>query len=164
MDLVIPDFGLLFWTGIVFCSLLFLLAKYAWKPILGAVNAREQKIAESLELAEKTKIEMQALQAENEALLKEARAERDKMLNEAKKQADKFIDESKNKAKEEAQKIITSAKESIQNEKAAAMSELKTHVGALSLEIAEKIIQNELSTNGKQKALIDKFVDNINMN
>ena len=164
MDLVLPDYGLLFWTGIVFCSLLFLLAKYAWKPILGAVNAREQKIAESLELAEKTKIEMQALQAENEALLKEARVERDKMLNEAKKQADNFIDEAKGKAKEEAQKIIISARESIQNEKSAAMRELKTHVGALSIEIAEKIIQNDLSGNGKQEALINKFVDNINMN
>jgi len=164
MDLVLPDFGLLFWTGLVFCSLLFLLAKFAWKPILGAVNAREQKIADSLELAEKTKQEMQTLKAENDALLKQARIERDKMLNEARIQADKFVEEAKAKAKEEAQKIVNSAKESIENEKAAAMSELKTHVGAISLEIAEKLLQSELSSDGKQKALIEKFVDNINMN
>ena len=164
MDLVLPDFGLLFWTGLVFCSLLFLLAKFAWKPILGAVNAREQKIAEALDLAEKTKAEMKTLKAENEALLKEARAERDKMLKDAKKQADSFIDDSKGKAKEEALKIITDARDSIQNEKNAAITELKSHVGALSIEIAEKIIQNELSKDEKQKALVDKILDKTNMN
>jgi F-type H+-transporting ATPase subunit b len=164
MDLVLPDFGLLFWTGLVFCSLLFLLAKFAWKPILGAVNAREQKITEALDLAEKTKAEMKTLKAENEALLKEARAERDKMLKEAKKQADSFIDDSKGKAKEEALKIITDARDSIQNEKNAAISELRSHVGALSIEIAEKIIQNELSKDEKQKALVDKILDKTNMN
>jgi F-type H+-transporting ATPase subunit b len=164
MDLVLPDFGLLFWTGLVFCSLLFLLAKFAWKPILGAVNARDQKITEALDLAEKTKAEMKTLKAENEALLKEARAERDKMLKEAKKQADSFIDDSKGKAKEEALKIITDARDSIQNEKNAAISELRSHVGALSIEIAEKIIQNELSKDEKQKALVDKILDKTNMN
>ena len=164
MDLVLPDFGLLFWTGLVFCSLLFLLAKFAWKPILGAVNAREQKIAEALDLAEKTKAEMKTLKAENEALLKEARAERDKMLKDAKKQADSFIDDSKGKAKDEAQKIITDARDSIHKEKNAAITELKSHVGALSIEIAEKIIQNELSKDEKQNALVDKILDKTNMN
>ena len=164
MDLVLPDFGLLFWTGLVFCSLLFLLAKFAWKPILGAVNAREEKISEALDLAEKTKAEMKTLKAENEALLKEARAERDKMLKDAKKQSDSIIDDSKGKAKEEALKIITDARDSIQNEKNAAISELKSHVGALSIEIAEKIIQNELSKDEKQKALVDKILDKTNMN
>ena len=164
MDLVLPDFGLLFWTGLVFCSLLFLLAKFSWKPILGAVNAREEKIAEALDLAEKTKAEMKTLKAENEALLKEARAERDKMLKDARKQADSYIDDSKGKAKEEALKIITDARDSIQNEKNAAITELKSHVGALSIEIAEKIIQNELSKDEKQKALVDKILDKTNMN
>ena len=164
MDLILPDLGLLFWTGIVFCTLLFILTKFAWKPILGAVNAREQKISEALELAEKTKVEMKALQSENENLLKEARAQRDSMLKDAKNAADKLIEESKDKAKLEADKIVVAAKEAIKNEKLQAMSELKTHVAGLSLEIAEKIIRGELSSDDKQKALAEKMADDINMN
>ena len=164
MDLILPDFGLLFWTGLVFCCLLFILTKFAWKPILGAVNAREQKISEALELAEKTKVEMQTLKSENEALLKEARAQRDSMLKDAKTAADKMIEEAKEKAKSEAQKIVNSAKETITNEKLQAMNELKTHVAGLSLEIAEKIIRTELSSDDKQKALAEKMADDINMN
>ena len=83
MDLILPDYGLLFWTGLVFCLLLFLLAKYAWKPILNAVNAREQKIQEALDLADKTRAEMQLLNAENEKILKEARSERDSLIKDA---------------------------------------------------------------------------------
>jgi F-type H+-transporting ATPase subunit b len=164
MDLILPDFGLLFWTGIVFCCLLFILTKFAWKPILGAVNAREQKITEALELAEKTKSEMHALKSENDALLKEARAQRDSMLKDAKNSADKMIEEAREKAKAEAQKIVNAAKETITNEKLQAMHELKTHVAGLSLEIAEKIIRTELSSDDKQKALAEKMADDINMN
>ena len=164
MDLVTPDLGLLFWTGLVFSLLLFVLTKFAWKPILGAVNAREQKISEALELAEKTKVEMKALQSENENLLKEARAQRDSMLKDAKNASDKLIEESKDKAKLEADKIVIAAKEAIKNEKLQAMSELKTHDAGLSLEIAEKIIRGELSSDDKQKALAEKMAEDINMN
>jgi F-type H+-transporting ATPase subunit b len=164
MDLVTPDLGLLFWTGLVFSLLLFVLTKFVWKPILGAVNAREQKISEALELAEKTKAEMKALQSENENLLKEARAQRDSILKDAKNSADKLIEESKDKAKLEADKIVTAAKEAINNEKLQAMSELKTHVAGLSIEIAEKIIRIELSSDDKQKALAEKMAEDINMN
>ncbi|MBM3452981.1 MAG: F0F1 ATP synthase subunit B [Bacteroidetes bacterium] len=164
MDLVTPDLGLLFWTGLVFCLLLFVLTKFAWKPILKMVNEREQKISEALDLAEKTKAEMQAMQSENEALLKEARAQRDSMLKDAKNVSDKMIEEAKEKAKSEAQKIVNSAKDSINSEKLQAMNELKTHVAGLSLEIAEKIIRTELSTDDKQKALAEKMADDINMN
>ncbi|MFM7661578.1 MAG: F0F1 ATP synthase subunit B [Bacteroidota bacterium] len=164
MDLVTPDLGLLFWTGLVFCLLLFVLTKFAWKPILKMVNEREQKISEALDLAEKTKAEMQAMQSENEALLKEARAQRDSMLKDAKNVSDKMIEEAKEKAKSEAQKIVNSAKDSINSEKLQAMNELKTHVAGLSLEIAEKIIRTELSSDDKQKALAEKMADDINMN
>jgi F-type H+-transporting ATPase subunit b len=164
MDLILPDLGLLFWTALVFCILLFLLAKFAWKPILSAVNAREQKITEALELAEKTRSEMQALQAENDKILKEARAERDNILREAKEAANQMIEAAKSKSKSEADKIVENARHTINSEKAAAMAELKTHVAALSLEIAEKVIRGELASDDKQKALADKLVGDINMN
>lgn len=164
MDLILPDLGLLFWTGIVFCTLLFILTKFAWKPILGAVNAREQKISEALELAEKTKAEMKALQSENENLLKEARAERDNILKEAKEAGNTMIEAAKSKSKLEADKIVEAARLSINSEKAAAMEELKNHIATLSLEIAEKVVRGELASDDKQKALADKFANDINLN
>jgi F-type H+-transporting ATPase subunit b len=164
MDLIIPDLGLLFWTGIVFCCLLFLLAKFAWKPILNAVNAREQKISEALELAVKTQAEMKALKAENDQILKEARAERDSILKEAKEAASHMIEEAKSKSKVEAQKIVESARLNINSEKAAAIAEIKTHVATLAVEIAEKVVRGELASDEKQKALAEKLAGDIQMN
>ena len=153
MDLILPDLGLLFWTGIVFCCLLFLLAKFAWKPILNAVNAREQKIAESLELAVKTQAEMKALKAENDQILKEA-----------KDAANHMIEEAKTKSKVEAQKIVEAARLNINSEKAAAIAEIKTHVATLAIEIAEKVVRGELASDEKQKALAEKLAGDIQMN
>ena len=164
MDLILPDLGLLFWTGIVFCCLLFLLAKFAWKPILNAVNAREQKISESLELAVKTQAEMKALKAENDQILKEARAERDNILKEAKDAANHMIEDAKNKSKVEAQKIVEAARLNINSEKAAAIAEIKTHVATLAIEIAEKVVRGELASDEKQKALAEKLAGDIQMN
>jgi F-type H+-transporting ATPase subunit b len=164
MDLILPDYGLLFWTGLVFCLLLFLLAKYAWKPILNAVNAREQKIQEALDLADKTRAEMQELQAENEKILKEARSERDALIKDAQEIANKLVDEAKNKAKIEANKIVESAKVIISMEKAAAITDLKNQLAGYSLSIAEKIVRGDLASDEKQKALANKLADDINMN
>lgn len=158
------SFGLFFWQALLFIGLLLLLRKFAWKPILGAVNEREEKISESLDLAEKTKQEMLALQSQNENLLKEARAERDSMIKDAKETANKMVEEAKGKAKDEAEKVMTSARESINAEKVAAISELKTQVASFSIEIAEKLVRSELSEADKQKALADKLAGDINMN
>jgi F-type H+-transporting ATPase subunit b len=164
MDLILPDLGLLFWTGIVFCLLLFLLAKFAWKPILNAVNAREQKISEALELAVKTQAEMKALKAENDQILKEARAERDNILKEAKEAANAMVEDAKTKSKIEAQKIVEAARLNINSEKAAAIAEIKTHVATLAVEIAEKVVRGELASDEKQKALAEKLAGDIQMN
>ena len=164
MDLIIPDLGLLFWTGIVFCLLMFLLAKFAWKPILNAVNAREQKISEALDLAVKTQVEMKALKAENDQILKEARAERDNILKEAKEAANTMIEDAKSKSKVEAQKIVEAARLNINSEKAAAIAEIKTHVATLAVEIAEKVVRGELASDEKQKALAEKLAGDIQMN
>ena len=164
MDLVTPDLGLLFWTGLVFCLLLFVLTKFAWKPILNAVNTREQNITDALELAEKTKAEMQALKAENDQILKAARAERDQILKEAKEAANGMIEDAKGKAKYEAAKIVESARQNINSEKAAAMAEIKSHVANLSLEIAEKVVRHELSSDDKQKSLATQLAGEIKMN
>ncbi len=164
MDLILPDFGLLIWTSIVFGLLLIVLVKFIWKPILSAVNTREQNIAESLELAVKTKAEMVALQAQNENILKEARAERDAIVKDARETANKMIEDAKSNSKSEADKIIVAAQQAIQAEKAAAMSEIKAQIATLSIDIAEKIVKSELASDDKQKALASKLAEDINLN
>ena len=164
MDLITPDLGLMFWTGLVFLLLMFVLTKFVWKPILAAVNSREQSITASIELAEKTMSEMKALQAQNEDLLKEARAERDSIVKDAREIATKMVDDSKNTAKVEAEKIINSAREAVNNEKTAALAEIKTQIAILSIEIAEKVVKGELSSADKQKALSEKLAADFNLN
>lgn len=164
MDLITPDLGLMFWTGLVFLLLMFVLTKFVWKPILAAVNSREQSITASLELAEKTMNEMKALQAQNEDLLKEARAERDSIVKDAREIAAKMVDDSKNTAKVEAEKIINSAREAVNNEKTAALAEIKTQIAILSIEIAEKVVKGELSSADKQKALSERLAADFNLN
>jgi F-type H+-transporting ATPase subunit b len=164
MDLILPDFGLLIWTSIVFGLLLVVLVKFIWKPILSAVNTREQNIAESLELAVKTKAEMVALQAQNENILKEARAERDAIVKDARETAIKMVEDAKANSKTEADKIIVAAQQAIQTEKAAAMSEIKAQIASLSIDIAEKIVKTELASDDKQKALASKLAEDINLN
>ncbi len=164
MELITPSVGTIFWGTVVFTLLIFILAKYAWKPMLKAVNDREESIADSLALAEKTKLEMMQLQAENENLLKEARVERDKIIKEANEASKQLVAEAKDKSKVEADKIITDAHKAITIEKNSAMAEIKNHVAALSLEIAEKIIRGELSSDDKQKALANQLADDISLN
>ena len=164
MDLILPDFGLLFWTALVFCILLFILAKFIWKPILGAVNAREQKITEALDLAVKTKAEMKEMQAQNENLYKEARAERDAILKDAKEVAMKMLEDAKSTSKKESDKIVAAARIVIEEERNTAISELKSQVALFSIEIAEKIVRADLSSDEKQKALAEKMAGDINLN
>jgi len=164
MDLITPNIGLVFWTGLVFLLLLFILTKFVWKPVLGAVNTREKNISEALELAVKTKAEMVALHAQNENLLKEARAERDAIVKDAREVSNRMIEEAKANAKHEADKMLVAAHSAIQNEKAAAMSELRAHVAELSIDIAEKIVRTELASDEKQKSLASKLAEDINLN
>lgn len=162
--LITPALGQIIWGGLVFLILLFLLKKFAWKPMLTAVNEREKSIAESIALADSTKAEMKQLQAQNESLLRDARIERDNMIKEATETGKRIIQESKDTAKVQFEKIVAEAQEVIKSEKAAAIADLKTQVASLSLEIAEKVIKGELASNDKQKALADKLAGDISLN
>jgi F-type H+-transporting ATPase subunit b len=154
----------MFWTSLVFVILLFLLAKFAWKPILKSVKEREVKIESALEASEKARTEMALLKSQNEDLRKEALVERDALLKEAREIKDKMVAEAKVTAKEEGERIIESAREAIKNEKMAAVIEIKNQVATLSIEIAEKIVKEKLSTDEKQKTLVDGLVEEINLN
>ena len=164
MDLVTPSLGLMIWTSLVFIILMVLLSKFAWKPILKAVGERESKIDEALKAADNAKMEMAKLKSENADMGKEALAERDALLKEAREIKDQIVADAKGAAKEASEKIITTAREEIKAEKVAAMSEIKNQVAVLSIEIAEKIVKEQLSSDGKQKALVDNLIDDVNLN
>ena len=166
MEKLLEEFslGLFFWQTLLFVGLLFLLKKYAWGPILSAVNEREEGIKSALSAAEKAKKEMENLQADNQKLLKEARAEREAMLKEARELKEKMIGDAKGEAKQEAAKLITMAQAAIETEKKAAISDLKSQVADLSISIAEKVLGEELSSNEKQEKLVESMLDDAGLN
>ena len=147
--------GLFVWQTVLFLALLFLLRKYAWKPILGAVEEREEGIKNALEAADNAKKDMETLKADNERILREAKAERDSILKEAREIKETIITEAKIQASEEADKVLASAREQINNEKLAAITELKNQVADLSIDIAEKVLKSELKDVDKQKELVN---------
>ena len=166
MEKLFEDFslGLFFWQAVLFIALILLLRKFAWKPILDSVNDREEGIREALDSAEKAKLDMQNLQADNEKLLKEARLEREAMLKEAREMKAKMIEDAKTDAKEEANKLVAAAQASIETEKKAAIAELKTQVASLSIEIAEKVVREELSNKDKQMKLVESMLSEATLN
>ena len=166
MDKLINDFsvGLFFWQSLLFIALILLLKKFAWGPILTAVEEREDGIKDALEAAEKAKAEMQALNADNERILAEARIERDALLKEAREIKDGIVSDAKELANTEADKILTTAKDQINNEKIKAMTELKNTVATLSIDIAEKVLRSELSDKKKQEDLVANALKETELN
>lgn len=158
------SWGTVLWTTIAFLIVAFILAKMAWKPILASIREREDSIDDALKSAEQAREELANLKSSNEELIKEARAERDGLLKEARATRDKIIGEAKDKAQEEYNKIVGAAKEDIRNEKMAAITDLKKQVADLSIQIAEKVIREELSEDEKQKKLIDKYLEEAKLN
>jgi len=161
MEKLLGEFsvGLFFWQTVLFILLVLLLKKFAWKPILKAVNEREQGIKDALDSAQKAKEEMANLQADNEKLLKEARAERDAMLKEARDIKNKMISEAKDEAKVEADKMVAQAQAAIESEKKAAIADLKNQVATLSINIAEKVVKQNLATDDKQQELVKSLLE-----
>ncbi len=166
MEKLVNEFsiGLFFWQTILFVLLLLLLRKFAWKPILNAVNDREEGIKEALAAAENAKKEMQNVTADSEKLLKEARTERESMLKEAREIKEKLIADSKEQAKIEGDKMIKQAQLAIEGEKKAAVAEIKNQVASLSLEIAEKVIKEQLANKDKQLKLVEDMLGDIKLN
>jgi F-type H+-transporting ATPase subunit b len=164
MDLITPAFGLIFWQTIIFLVVLFVLGKFAWKPILGALKTRENSIDEALKSAVVAKEEMASLKADNEKLLAEAKLERDKMLQAASKIADDMKDQAKSDAKVVGGKMIEEARASIQSEKNDAIRQIKDQVAELSIQITEKLLKENLSKDKRQQELIKEYMKDIKLN
>lgn len=166
MEKLVNDFsiGLFFWMTVILVVLIILLVKFAWKPIMTAITEREEGIVKAIAAAEAARKEMQNLQADNQRILQEARAERDAMIKEAREIKEKMIADAKSEAQLQGAKMIDQAKASIESEKNAAMAELRTHVAGLSLEIAERILKNELSNKDTQTAMVEKMLQDVKLN
>jgi F-type H+-transporting ATPase subunit b len=159
-----PELGLWVWTLVAFLIVLFILKKYAWTPIIASLNERERSIADSIETAERVKAEMAQLQSENETLLAKAREERSEMMREAKATKDKIVHEAKEQAKVEANKIMEDLQVSINNRKIAAINDLKSQMGVLVVEMAEKVLQRELSNKDAQEKYIREMAESSILN
>ncbi|AVR44868.1 ATP synthase F0 subunit B [Christiangramia fulva] len=166
MEKLINDFsfGLFFWQIAILVVLILLLKKFAWGPILNSLNSREEGIKDALESAEKARVEMQNLKADNEKLLIDARMERDAILKEARNLKEKMIAEASDEAQKKADKIVAQAKDSIEHEKQSAMNELKNQVANLSIEIAEKVVRKELSDKKEQYQMIERMIGDAKLN
>jgi F-type H+-transporting ATPase subunit b len=162
-SLITPGIGLIFWTSVVFLLLLFLLGKYAWKPILNAIKTREEHIKDALSSADKALRDMRELQSNNDKILQQARAERDALLKEARATKDSIIAEAKTKAQEDAVRIVEAARELIENEKNKAHDELRKQVAQLSVEIAEKVLRQELKSDSKQMEFVKQESDRLRL-
>ena len=159
-----PGIGLLFWMTLTFIILLFLLAKFAWKPILNAVNEREVSIQDALNQAQLAKEEMAQLKSDNERIIREAKAERDAILKEAREIKEKIVSDAKDIAKVEVDKMIAQARQSIVAEKSAAVAEIKNQIGSLSVQIAESILKQKLDTTDAHNQLVENILKQPNQN
>ncbi len=157
------SFGLFIWQTVIVTALILLLRKFAWKPILNTINEREEGIRSAMESAEEARQEMQNLQSDNERILKEARAERDGLLKEARELRQKMIDDAKEEAKAQSEQLLAQAKEAIESEKQIAITSLKNEVADLSLQIAESLTKEQLSSDKKQTELVQKLLKEVDL-
>jgi len=164
MDLIIPSAGLIFWQLIGFLALLFILIKFAWKPILASLAEREASIDGALKSAEQARNEMANLKAENEKLLQEARLERDVILSKAHEASLKMIEDAKTESSRQGALLIESAKAVIETEKKAALTEVKNQVALLTLEVTEKLLRKKLGDDKAQVELVDQFIIDLKLN
>ena len=164
MELLLPKLGMMFWTLIAFGLVFFILAKYAWKPIVGSLEERQNNIDDAILSAEKVRQEMSELKSENEELLALAREERSQMMRDAKETRDNIIAEAREQAKDEMNKIVADAQAVIHQQKMAAITDLKNQIGNLVLEVSEKVIRRELSSQGEQEKYIKDLTQNVELN
>lgn len=164
MGLISPDYGTIFWMVISFGVVFFILAKFAWGPIMKGLKDRENSIDEALESAEAARKEMARLRADHEKIMQEARAERDSLIGEARKMRDEIVELARTEAIKEGEKLIVNARKQIENEKFSALDQIKEQVSLLSVQVAEKILRKELSDPKKNDALMQDMLKDLKLN
>ncbi len=163
MGFVTPDYGTIFWMVIIFGITLFILKKFAWKPILNALKDREASIADALSSADKARSEVADLKSDHEKIIAEARLEKDAILKEAKEIKEKIVSEAKTQAQAEGQKMLDAARQQLTAEKDAAINEMKKQVVELSVMVAEKVIHKELEAKSEQESLVNDLLKDLKL-
>lgn len=164
MEIILPNFGLFFWTLVVFLTVFFILKKFAWKPILKAIKEREDSIAEKLNAAKAAEAKLQDLTASNEKLLQEAQAERQRLLAEANDAKDRIVAEAREQAKREADKLMSAAQQQIALSQSAAAEQLRKLSAQLALDIAEKVLRQEFADKARQQQYVDTLLKDVTLN
>lgn len=163
MSLITPAFGLFFWMTVVFLIVLAILKKWGFPVIVNMVNERKEFIDGSLAKAHEATEKLANIQKEGEALLQAAREQQTQILKEAKETHDAVVARADADAREQANKLLSEAKAQIENEKASAIREIRAQVAELSVQIAEKVVRQNLSTDKSQMQLIDKLLDEVSV-
>jgi F-type H+-transporting ATPase subunit b len=161
MELVKPDIGLLFWMTTCFILLLFIMRKYAWAPILKALNEREQVIQSALEDAEEAQKQISEAASKVEKMLEEGKKEKENMIKAAQLELSEYKKEQEKKIGIQIQSKLEAAKEDIGQQKRAALEELKRAAGTLSIEIAKKILQKELENESQHDMMIKQSINEL---
>ena len=164
MELLTPGSGLIIWQAIIFVLLFIVLSMFAWKPILASLKERETSIQDALDTADKARAEMAKLTADNANLLKEAREERDRMLREAREVSNKIKEEAQVEAKKTADTIIDNARTAITIEKEAALKEVRVQVAMFSIQVAEKLMKNNIAGDKEQNELVEGYIKDLKLN
>ena len=164
MELFTPDFGLVFWMFLAFLVLFLILAKWGWPVILKSIDERADKIDKGVEYAQEAKAQLDSARADAQKYIEEAQIKQAEMLRDAAKMKSQMIEEAKTEADREAQKVMDAAKVSIEQSRKEAELQFRNEVSKFSLEIAEKMVRNQLSNDKAQTELVNKMLDEIEKN
>ena len=160
-SILTPDLGLLFWMLLAFLVVFFILAKYGFPAIVNMVDERKKYIDDSLRKAHEASERLENIKQESEAILQEARAEQAKILKEAAETREAIVQEAQVKAKSEGARLLSEAKAEIEGEKQQAIRDIRAQVAELSVQIAEKVLKQKLSSDQEQMKMIDRLLDDV---
>lgn len=163
MDLLLPGLGLIVWNSLFFLIAFAVLAKFAWKPILSMLDARDKNIAESLDKARQAREELSGVQTESQKILKDARKEREEILGGARGERERIIELARQEASQQASVILNDANTMIEREKQRAKEDLKKDIAGISIALAEKVLGEELKDASAQQKSIEESIKDVNL-
>ena len=161
MELFTPEFGLVFWMFVAFLCLYFILAKWAWPFIIKSMEERADMIDKGVAYAQEAKAQLDNAKSEADNLIAEARNKQNEMLRDAERMRNQLIDDAKGEAAVEAKKVTEAAQVSLEQARKEAEKQLRTEVGDLALQIAEKVIRKNIANDDAQRALVDQYLSEI---
>ena len=161
MELLTPDFGTFFWMLVSFIIVVVILAKFGFPALVNMVNERKQYIDDSLKSAREANEKLSHIKEESESILVEARKEQARILKEAMDTRTQIVNEARDKAKAEGGRLLEEARKQIQKEKDDAIRDIRKQVAELSVEVAQKVLRKQLSSEVEQNGMIERMLDEV---